>query len=110
MFEGSNIPVAQQAFKSSYIWAENVDADNVVVNAFVANCTNLPNGHTVGYLEVMWSQATTAKIQIFQPSNRNIERYVRYSDGGTYTAWSRLDNFGYNTLAELAAALKPLMQ
>ena len=28
---------------------------------------------------------------------------------GTWTAWSRIDNFGYNTLEELAAALKPLM-
>ena len=109
LFAGSNIPVAQQAFKSSYSFASDVDADNVVANTFVSNCTNLPNGHTAGYLEVMWSQATSGKFQIFQPTNRKIERYMRYSDGGSYTAWSRLDNFGYNTLEELATALKPLL-
>ena len=109
LFTRNDAPVTQQAFKSSYSFASDVDADNVVANTFVASCTNLPKGHTVGFLEVMWSPATSAKFQIFQPTNRNTERYMRYSDGGTYTAWSRLDNFGCNTLEELASALKPLL-
>ena len=28
---------------------------------------------------------------------------------GTWTNWQRIDNFGYNSLAELATALKPLL-
>lgn len=37
--------------------------------------------------------------------------YVRTQHPTTkvWSAWQRIDNFGYNTLEELAAALKPLM-
>ena len=35
--------------------------------------------------------------------------YLRTRNSDTWSAWQRIDNFGYNTLEDLAAALKPLM-
>ena len=47
-------------------------------------------------------------IQIITDNQgRVLFRSKRY---GTWTSPTRIDNFGYNTLEELAAALKPLMQ
>ena len=35
--------------------------------------------------------------------------YIRFVTDASFGSWQRIDNFGYNTLEELAAALKPLM-
>ena len=35
--------------------------------------------------------------------------YFRKCYGGTWQPWQRIDNFGYNSLEELASALKPLL-
>ena len=36
--------------------------------------------------------------------------FVRFKDGEyDWSSWKRIDNFGHNTLAELAEALKPLL-
>lgn len=41
----------------------------------------------------------------------NNARYIRslHPNTNKWTPWYRIDNFGYNTLEELAAALKPLL-
>lgn len=38
-----------------------------------------------------------------------IETRTSHNNGSSWSEWTRCDNFGYNTLGELAAALKPLM-
>ena len=35
--------------------------------------------------------------------------YLRTRNSDSWSAWQRIDNFGCNTLEELAAALKPLL-
>ena len=35
--------------------------------------------------------------------------YLRSRNRESWSDWSRIDNFGYDTLEDLAAALKPLM-
>ena len=42
-------------------------------------------------------------------SNYGTNSYSRIKWGTTWYDWQRIDNFGYDTLDELAAALKPLM-
>lgn len=46
--------------------------------------------------------------QVFKPFG-SAKYYVRLFNGTEWASWSRGDNFGYNTLEELAAALKPLL-
>lgn len=47
-------------------------------------------------------------VQLASMANRTM--YVRFKWNSTaWAPWQRIDNFGYNSLAELAAALKPLM-
>ena len=65
MFRGYEISENLQDFKTSCLFVNDCDADNIKANSFVANCKNLPNGLTAGYIEVIWSEATSVKIQRF---------------------------------------------
>lgn len=71
--------------------------------------TNSPSSSMYGLLMVIRDNQSYG-TQICFNSYKG-ETYIRgfaYNDG-TFYEWQRIDNFGYNTLEELAAALKPLM-
>lgn len=48
------------------------------------------------------------QVLSLQEYEKSYTYYRAYWDGA-WRDWARLDNFGYNTLEELAAALKPLL-
>lgn len=49
-------------------------------------------------------------VQEFHPTNNHSMMFIRVRLSTGWRPWQRLDNFGCNTLEELASALKPLMQ
>ena len=51
-----------------------------------------------GCVEQTWSTNTSSHYIYYR-------KYA--ADGATWTAWQRLDNFGYNSLAELASGVAP---
>ena len=71
--------------------------------------TNSPSSILYGILMVL-RDSTSYGVQICF-NNYKGETYVRgfvFADG-TFYDWIRIDNFGYNTLSDLANALKPLL-
>ena len=78
--------------------------------------TDMPDDVYWGILTVTqtsWGQYKTISQHLQSSDNRHYTRSV-YSATNVYpteftTPWQRIDNFGYNTLEELAAALKPLL-
>lgn len=70
---------------------------------------NAPNDRIWGNMAVF--KSGDYLTQVIYSSGDSVTRiYSRMLiSGTTWTPWIRLDNFGYNSLAELAAALKPLM-
>ena len=89
---------------------------------------NLDDYRDVGIYDIIADSSTTNQpenawatliVTAFEPKKNYIQQvfkpfgsskyYVRLFNGTGWASWSRGDNFGYNTLAELAAALKPLM-
>lgn len=53
--------------------------------------------------------SSNKKYGVVQVVTSNTGQTYARSRWGSWAPWQRLDNFGYNTLEELAAALKPLM-
>ena len=72
---------------------------------------NKPSEGGYGFMEVRkyGTDSSASIVQIFHGVFNNQAVMVRHYSSGEWTAWSRTDNFGYNTLDELAAALKPLL-
>ena len=63
----------------------------------VSNKTYHPNLDTTYYSQIYYASDSRGVYSRFKQGDNNWE------------SWQRLDNFGYNTLEELAAALKPLL-
>ena len=86
-------------------WTEGVDANTLSTGAILCgyNCSNVPDDFCI-----ITTMGTGDRVQ-FAISTQNSTTYVR-SYSGTWKPWSRCDNFGYNTLADLATALKPLLE
>ena len=86
------------------------DANNLLATGdfLVSDITeNIPPINKWGTIKVSGNGLDCSQLFI---SINGGEAFVRSKANGTnFTAWSRIDNFGYNTLKELAAALKPLM-
>ena len=93
---------------------DDVDFDNETNNiSFFArnNSSNSPDDSKWWYVEVsnyvrednryISQKATGASSNIMYIRNKQ--------SNGAWSFWARLDNFGYNSLAELATALKPLL-
>ena len=75
------------------------------VSGFDSSISNTPSGNGYGTLE-----AIDAGDYILQRYiSRNKEIFVRHNMNDAWYPWQRIDNFGCNSLGELAAALKPLM-
>lgn len=100
-----------QKFKSSYIFGNGVDVNDVRSNTYVVNAENLPDGSNHGYVEVLWTQASGTIMQRFTAytDSNNTVSYVRSGNGIFWNAWTREDNFGYNTLAELSSGVAEQM-
>ena len=90
MFRGYEISENLQDFKTSCLFFNDCDADNIKANSFVANCKNLPNGLTAGYIEVIWSEATSVKVQRFTGYASGLSSYIRTGDGINWTQWKNL--------------------
>ena len=95
-------------------WVDNVDVNEIKtpkVFTTRGNATNTPNDSNWWIIEVTQGirHNTTVvvqkAVQFYNPSNY----YVRTYSGDRWNDWMLCGNFGYNTLEELAAALKPLM-
>ena len=72
------------------------------------NASNSPVGTTAYGIIVVFKQAHYI-TQIFKNVIKD-ETFIRHRlENGSWSEWQRIDNFGCNTLEELAAALKPLM-
>lgn len=70
---------------------------------------NAPNDRIWGNLFVFKSDGYSSQL-LYNSADSRTAVYSRIVVGNsTFTDWERIDNFGYNTLADLAAALKPLM-
>lgn len=111
LYEGYNIPINMQKFKSSYIFVNGVDANDVRANAYVANATNIPDGYDFGFIEVIWTQATGTVFQRFVSYDDSTKpvSYARSGNGTFWNPWNRIDNFGYNSLAELSSGVAQQM-
>jgi len=90
MFRGYEISENLQDFKTSCLFVNDCDADNIKANSFVANCKNLPNGLTAGYIEVIWTEATSVKVQRFTGYASDLSSYIRTGDGINWTQWINL--------------------
>lgn len=87
------------------IWlGQTEDLDSITKSGF-GYFTGTPNGF---FTNVQHPTASGYKIQTRSNDNGTVLEY-RTKNGTSWSAWSRIDNFGYNTLEELAAALKPLL-
>lgn len=111
LYEGYNIPINMQKFKSSYIFVNGADANDVRANAYVVNATNTPDGYDYGFIEVIWTQATGTIFQRFVSYDDSTKPvyYARSGNGTFWNPWNRIDNFGYNTLAELSSGVAQQM-
>ena len=67
--------------------------------------SNTPPESTGGILRVYGGSSYSVQ----EYSNYGRTSYSRIKWGETWYDWQRIDNFGYNTLANLATALKPLL-
>ena len=91
----------------------NSDLNEVTETGFYrlanTNFTNSPASALYGIL-IVHRDKTAYMSQIFISSNHG-ELWVRggYFNSKSYPPWYRAENFGYNTLADLATALKPLL-
>lgn len=90
MFRGYEISENLQDFKTSCLFVNDCDADNIKANSFVANCKNLPNGLTAGYIEVIWTEATSVKVQRFTGYASDLSSYIRTGDGINWAQWKNL--------------------
>ena len=101
-----------QRNKDRVKYADGVDANTIDYSCYIENGINLPTGYTKGFIIVSVTAASGALVQRFQGGigSDNVEYIRSGTSSGSFTDWMRTDNFGYNTLDELAAALKPLMQ
>lgn len=80
------------------------DLDSITKSGF-GYFTGTPNGF---FTNVQHPTASGYKIQTRSNDDGTVLEY-RTKNGTSWSAWSRIDNFGYNSLAELATALKPLL-
>ena len=83
-----------------YLSWKVIDADTLTTGVVYAatGSTNVPDDYCI-----ITTYGTTDRVQI-AVSRKTNATYSRVEIPG---AWVRTDNFGYNTLDELAAALKP---
>ena len=85
--------------------------ENGIRFVYGGNATDYPINNPYGIL--ITNKTYYPALQstyINQTFVRNINRgiYTRFKEGqNDWTDWVRADNFGYNTLEELASALKP---
>ena len=72
---------------------------------------NNPSAGGYGFMEVRkyGTDSSASIIQIFHGVFNNQAVMVRHYSSGEWTAWTRADNFGYNSLEEMANALKLLL-
>ena len=70
------------------------------------NFSDLPEGVAYGTLTVLAESSFSTQILSSVTDNTY---YIRYRTDTYWGGWKRIDNFGYNSLAELATALKPLL-
>ena len=77
------------------------------VYACEGEVTNIPsiNGYLIHY-NTMRNSMPCSQRYIDWKTN---ETWVRAKSNSGWSPWQRLDNFGYNTLEELASALKPIL-
>lgn len=86
------------------------DCNSATTSGFYTTNTetlNQPNGGTFGVLNVIAVGAYI--IQEYNSISSNRIQAFRVGSTTSMPAWQRADNFGCNSLEELAAALKPLM-
>ena len=93
---------------------DDVDFDNETNNiSFFArnNSSNSPDNSKWWYVEVSnYVRGDNRYIsQKATGANSNITYIRNKQSNGIWSSWARLDNFGCNTLEELAAVLKPLL-
>lgn len=88
--------------------------DNLKVQGFynlTENVTNVPSeysGYKNASFVLVFMYSDTQGQQTFLGRQGSVFHRTLYN--GNWSAWSRIDNFGYNTLADLATALKPLLE
>jgi hypothetical protein len=70
------------------------------------NFSDLPEGVSYGTLSVLAD--TNFSTQILS-SVTNTSYYIRYRSDTAWGAWQRIDNFGYNSLAELSSGVAEQM-
>lgn len=68
---------------------------------------NTPESYTYGVLIVFSTSIYVVQQYILQGTY--CYQRISVDRGSSWRNWTRIDNFGYNTLEELAAALKPLL-
>ena len=73
------------------------------INGAAGKPTNIPDGINNGLLIVENGRDDYTIQRIIKVGST--EYYIRVFNGVTWTAWNRIDNFGYNSLAELSSAV-----
>lgn len=90
------------------------DANDIVkpgiyrINGYLAK--NIPDSY--GLLSVFCSISTGNETvtQLFVNSNNAVFSRCKWTLASAWSDWSRIDNFGYNTLADLSSAVAGLFQ
>ena len=75
------------------------------VAGFDSSISNTPSGNGYGTLEAI----DTGGYILQRYISRNKEIFVRHNMNDIWYPWQRIDNFGYNTLAELSAGVAETM-
>lgn len=75
------------------------------VAGFDSSISNTPSGNGYGTLEAI----DTGGYILQRYISRNKEIFVRHNMNDVWYPWQRIDNFGYNTLAELSAGVEKQM-
>ena len=102
MSDANTVHIEHSLKAGSYCFKVAYNAtDNIPVNT---------NGMLVHTQRADYDNVSTANI-VKQVYNSHTATFIRHGRGdGTnivFSDWQRIDNFGYNTLEELASALKP---
>ena len=101
-------------FAKTKTWDEPTTDCNLALQQTIYNVrdttSNLPDGFDqIGLLRVVTDYGKYVVHQILTDNLGHCFCRVSNNSGKSWQSWQRLDNFGYNTLAELANALKPLL-
>ena len=84
----------------------NVDVNNMKESGLYYLGTGNTNADAYSYL-IVQNAGYNCLQQMIDHEAKSVK--IRVLHNGTWSTWIRIDNFGYNNLDELAAALKPLI-